>query len=1103
MSNGSYHRTLMTSCNNFMDAKEVKNEIVDAIAYNNAKEITLQIDSEGMGLVFPKGSITKKIGYDFEIQFKPDTENYSITNKDVILRAVNYYNPEELYDSNSVAFTALPQTDQDKMDGLYRVNVKVLKDVSNLLIVPDCLPLPAITSVSPAYNPEGINSNQPVSITFNMPMEYKSREEFESVFNYENIKIKYGDREISSLFEKPVLNGDKTILNIIPRGTALSDFMDDKEVNVNLLEVTFEFSTKISVNIGDETIKLKQNDFSSFTVCYTKELDETPPNKIDFFVTRTPITVEDASAATQKFVNKTLSDTYDFTNDEILQNRVKDYIYIYGHYRDNDCGVKTITVYEKCTNAREDGDPLPDEEEIKHTFIVETDKPEFVVDDSGNTRFVLKCPVESKDGAVLVRKVVCDAFDNPSSPHNLTVFKKSSVMCSQDNLLIENIPVLKYYLDFAEGAFDYSYYQNNVKKIKVYFGSEVTQVNDIIYGEKIYDEETMYSRYSVYAEYNGKKEKLNKYTAAPITSVSGNSSVEGINFFIENSKGWYLDLAVEKINDLVLKIIVEDDIGASFEKTFNFPQSQRTIYTSKNKVKFQALNASAANSTTIQCLYDNNSKIKSITEDYTLESEVNYYPVPINLTVNLNPVILLNSFFGDIGDAFSALSQEEYAAMTIPALSLGTPEWQRSSKNSQVDLVVPVNNSSEYDVIKIIVRTSPPTEYNSGSFFSNYFDNPNHENIQCVLTNSTYNAFKRNPHIDSLVDKDEPFDFNNKFKIEILGIKGNKTITTSTTIDRLDPSSAKGKEVDNYPSVVYRQESLPDYYCFDVEKYAGCAPDYAIISLNNGKTYRMDSSNEYKCSIPKWEMDLKIGVERVVGTYEAYDVNGYKSTGTITEQPEKGKYICHIVKDGDYWNFKSDVLQNGNWGANWYVSTDKLNSDGTWTECMPEVLGAANKETDPDGYIYTFKRREGSNPTRMSLPANSLVRIISRPGFYNEPYVYYVYTGTQNSGHYDYYLPNNGYSEEDKNSILVVSDAPAFAHTMVTNRPYSECKDWAADDWEFYARGIGDSYLPCSSSVVPVRYSIPVSGVQTKECYVTIIHYADGTMSMTDVKQKN
>ena len=75
---------LWTSCNNFMDAKKVKNEIVDAIAYNNAKEITLQIDSEGMGLVFPKGSITKKIGYDFEILFKPDTENYSITNKDVI-----------------------------------------------------------------------------------------------------------------------------------------------------------------------------------------------------------------------------------------------------------------------------------------------------------------------------------------------------------------------------------------------------------------------------------------------------------------------------------------------------------------------------------------------------------------------------------------------------------------------------------------------------------------------------------------------------------------------------------------------------------------------------------------------------------------------------------------------------------------------------------------------------------------------------------------------------------------------------------------------------------------------------------------------------------
>ena len=126
------------SCKNFLNAKDIKNEIEEAIAYNNAKEITLQIDSDGMGLITPNGAVTKKTGYEFEITYKPDTEHYAIKDTSNLLKAVDYYNHEQVYDSQSISFTTKPQTDEDKMNGLYRIKVLVKTEIKNLLIIPTC-----------------------------------------------------------------------------------------------------------------------------------------------------------------------------------------------------------------------------------------------------------------------------------------------------------------------------------------------------------------------------------------------------------------------------------------------------------------------------------------------------------------------------------------------------------------------------------------------------------------------------------------------------------------------------------------------------------------------------------------------------------------------------------------------------------------------------------------------------------------------------------------------------------------------------------------------------------------------------------------------------
>ena len=60
----------LTSCENFLDGGDVKREIEDAIAYNNAKQLTVQLYAqEGTGSTLPSGNYVAKQGYDFEISF--------------------------------------------------------------------------------------------------------------------------------------------------------------------------------------------------------------------------------------------------------------------------------------------------------------------------------------------------------------------------------------------------------------------------------------------------------------------------------------------------------------------------------------------------------------------------------------------------------------------------------------------------------------------------------------------------------------------------------------------------------------------------------------------------------------------------------------------------------------------------------------------------------------------------------------------------------------------------------------------------------------------------------------------------------------------------
>ena len=67
----------LTSCENFLDGNNVKDEIIKEIEYNNAPECTVLLKTQAeMGEFYPEGEKKFKLGYDSEVQFTVNLANY-------------------------------------------------------------------------------------------------------------------------------------------------------------------------------------------------------------------------------------------------------------------------------------------------------------------------------------------------------------------------------------------------------------------------------------------------------------------------------------------------------------------------------------------------------------------------------------------------------------------------------------------------------------------------------------------------------------------------------------------------------------------------------------------------------------------------------------------------------------------------------------------------------------------------------------------------------------------------------------------------------------------------------------------------------------------
>ena len=197
---------LLISCENFMNGEDTRKEIEDAIAYNNAQECTVVFRADaGTGEFLGSVERTYKVGYESEVQFELNTEDYVFKTLEAVCQT-----DRSVSRASSVEFKEISRNDKK---GIYKYKVKLLSDTKDVLIRPVCLAVPKITNITPAFESNGCDQDSVIKITFNKPLNPET-------FKSEYISI-YSDDDLSEYFDEAKFTSDNKTIWISPKADKL------------------------------------------------------------------------------------------------------------------------------------------------------------------------------------------------------------------------------------------------------------------------------------------------------------------------------------------------------------------------------------------------------------------------------------------------------------------------------------------------------------------------------------------------------------------------------------------------------------------------------------------------------------------------------------------------------------------------------------------------------------------------------------------------------------------------------------------------------------------------------------------------------------------
>ena len=235
---GLYTLTNLASCDNFLNSGDLREDIQNAIDYNNAATCTVYLKADAdKGDFLSDGEKTFKIDYNSEVQFSVNLDSYVFKG----LEAVSRSDPN-ISRSDCVQFTIIYSDDKK---GIYNINIKILKEASDILIRPVCIPLPKLTEIAPKFESTGCDQDTTISFTFNKEVNPESFKDENGT--YSCISIYCDDGDLSSNFSTPYFSSDNKTL-YIPANSQKLILPPDGTKNILNIEVKYDFSNACDID---------------------------------------------------------------------------------------------------------------------------------------------------------------------------------------------------------------------------------------------------------------------------------------------------------------------------------------------------------------------------------------------------------------------------------------------------------------------------------------------------------------------------------------------------------------------------------------------------------------------------------------------------------------------------------------------------------------------------------------------------------------------------------------------------------------------------------------------------------------------------------------
>ncbi len=1061
----------LNSCENFLDNENIKDDILGTIEYNNAPECTVLLKApNGYGEFYPDGEKTFKVGYATEVQFTVNQEKYSFRK----LEAVSKSDSSKSL-SDCVSFTTLSS---DEKKGIYKIDVKVLKSTNDLLIRPDCYLLPAVSSSYPVNDNTSYPQDTSIKIYFNKAVNLN---DFKDTNGYlKNISIKNEDIDLldtqngkTPYYKDPYLmDGGKTLVIPIVTGNYLVKDNQTKDITVTLNLNGLKDAVE-----GEHALFPQTSYTFSFTVNSAK--DSSLPELKTLNIARTR---EDAINGTNlisldEFTHYAAKANYNGDSSQVaanIKNHHVNKVWVYFEAEDSDSGAAYLEVKEQLVR-----DTLGN---IKYETIYDKNNTETncirnISDDndySGCFEYDFK---SNSDG---VARLQFNLFDYSGNSVTKTVdFVKDTVCSFEMNITstvkesvedFENSELITYpiVIRLPDTILDTIY-------IKDLDGNE--------YLETIYsDDENDFSK-SVKVESVEYGYDENNLTVVYLTS----DEYWTVNYDSKKSK-YYKNLykvpiLINPNREEIIKVNISDTIGninTIIQKTYVVPDViSYTIHSEAGNTIITPVLSYYPDLVGYQIYKINENGEK---EDLGMTSSYSY---PSNKYDNQPETIYFlarakkKAYHGN-ERFWSYYGRTKLLKKTNGTWSFGDVSINSLSQNDipsfEVSISQPKVDSSGVRTVKI--KYDKNFKFNDDYLYYIKIDDKCYTNNEIILksrtepyTLSVIVANKQGEYIESNSQTIDLSYDNSAPEIYMLPkwfVNGGIFVKCNSLKDE---GSSGLKKINEQPLVQYLILSDTSNIPRSITEWKK-NPNVKTAKYVNDDVYFLESYDTFPKVILYYTEDNNGNGKIESKIHEAYNnpsINIVNFNTSIT-----------YINDTFVYSFDPSIDKNG-------VSVAVINQyihNGKWID-ITEVNNTVIQHLDANkGESSSFLR---TIPMHSYVSSSTPVyRVNNVPFYYYPPYIKARDTGNPMVCDLkDLFIGQAG--------INILADQPCFVHTLY-------CPNKLADSPEAWLNGGVETGLVMKQKSFTYSYE-NLSGVPDGYYYTTIVHFADGTMLMTDVKK--